>query len=247
VARANPSRQFAIVDANPNVPNIYPMQFDTAQASFVAGYLAAGYSKTGKVGTYGGLKIPPVTVFMDGFADGVAYYNLRKGAKVVLLGWDKTTQDGLFTNDFASTVKGEQASDALAAQGADVIMPVADFTGDEITGEGTTRDAATGRFSAIWVDTDGCVSTADCAGILTSVEKNISDAVRDSVLRGARRESLALSDSAIGTLANGGVALAPYHTFDGRIDPSLKAEIEQIKADIASGKIMVTSTASPTK
>ena len=52
------------------------------QAAFLAGYLAAGYSKTGKVATYGGLKIPPVTVFMDGFADGVAYYNKQKSKNV---------------------------------------------------------------------------------------------------------------------------------------------------------------------
>ena len=63
------------------------MQFDTAQAAFLAGYLAAGYSKTGKVATYGGLKIPPVTIFMDGFADGVAHYNTgqeqeRPGARL---------------------------------------------------------------------------------------------------------------------------------------------------------------------
>src|SRR3982074_1531905 len=56
-AKAYPDQQFAIVDSKQPESNVYPMQFDTAQAGFVAGYLAAGYSKTGKVGTYGGLKI----------------------------------------------------------------------------------------------------------------------------------------------------------------------------------------------
>ena len=41
----------------------------------------------------------------------------------------------------------------------------------------------------------------------------------------------------VGTLANGGVGLAPYHNFDGQVSAELKAEIEALKADIISGKI----------
>ena len=94
VATANPNEQFAIVDYGSKAKNVYSMQFDTAQAGYLAGYLAAGMSKTGNVGTYGGLKIPPVTIFMDGFADGVAHYNQVKGKSVKVLGWDKAKQNG---------------------------------------------------------------------------------------------------------------------------------------------------------
>jgi len=96
IAKANPNAQFGIVDSGSGNSNIYPMQFDTAQAAFLAGYLAAGYSKSGKVGTYGGLKIPPVTIFMDGFADGVKYYNTAKSKNVQVLGWDKAAQAGSY-------------------------------------------------------------------------------------------------------------------------------------------------------
>ncbi len=93
IAAANPNSQFAIVDAAiPDATNVYPLQFDTAQASYLAGYLAAGYSKSGTVATYGGMNIPPVTIFMDGFVDGVAKYNEVKGKSVKVLGWDKATQ-----------------------------------------------------------------------------------------------------------------------------------------------------------
>jgi len=241
VAKANPKQQFAIVDANPKVDNVYPMQFDTAQAAFVAGYLAAGYSKSGKVGTYGGLKIPPVTIFMDGFADGVKYYNEKKGKTVQVLGWDKAKQDGVFANTFTSSATGKSLSDTLAAQGADVIMPVAGGTG-----LGTTQDAAAGKFAGIWVDTDGCTSTQYCAGLLTSVQKNISDAVRDAVLRGAKGQPLTVASGTIGTLQNNGVAIAPFHDFDSKIDAGLKAEVAQVQADIKSGTIKVQSAASPT-
>jgi len=240
VAKANPNQQFAIVDANPKVANVYPMQFDTAQAAFVAGYLAAGYSKSGKVGTYGGLKIPPVTIFMDGFADGVTYYNQQKSKNVQVLGWNKATQNGLFANTFTSSATGKSLSDTLKAQGADVIMPVAGGTG-----LGTMQDAAAGKFAGIWVDTDGCTSTQYCAGLLTSVQKNIADAVRDAVIRGAKGQSLAVADGTIGTLANNGVAIAPFHDFDSKIDAGLKTEVAKVEADIKSGAIKVQSSAQP--
>ena len=70
--------------------------FNTAEAAYLGGYLAAGMSKTGTVGTFGGIQIPTVTVFMDGFADGVDKYNADNGTDVKLLGWDKAKQDGLF-------------------------------------------------------------------------------------------------------------------------------------------------------
>jgi basic membrane protein A len=241
VAKANPKQQFAIVDAKLDAPNVYPMQFNTAQAGFLAGYVAAGYSKTGKVGTYGGLKIPPVTIFMDGFADGVAYYNTAKGKHVQVLGWDKAKQEGLFANDFASPAKGKQQSDSLLAQGADVIMPVAGGTG-----LGTTSDAkTTGKFAAIWVDVDGCDSTPNCAALLTTVVKNIPDAVKDAVLKGASGGDLSPANGFLGTLANNGVSIAPYHEFDSKVDATLRAEVDQLKADIISGKVQVNSPSSP--
>src|SRR5262245_63184769 len=54
-AQANPDQNFSIVDYaydNPP-PNINQLTFQTDQAAFLAGYLAAGMTKTGKVGTFG--------------------------------------------------------------------------------------------------------------------------------------------------------------------------------------------------
>ena len=100
-AKKNPDIKFAIVDNNdpktyPAATNLKPLVFNTAQSSFLAGYLAAGMTKTGKVGTFGGAKIPTVTIFMDGFAQGVDYYNKQKSKIVPVLGWDAAKQDGQF-------------------------------------------------------------------------------------------------------------------------------------------------------
>jgi basic membrane protein A len=94
VAAANPDAQFAEVDAPSTGENVYGLQFDTAQGAFLGGYLAAGMTKTGTVATFGGLNIPPVTIYMDGFWEGVQHYNEQKGTSVKVLGWDETDQKG---------------------------------------------------------------------------------------------------------------------------------------------------------
>ncbi|MEP6816484.1 MAG: BMP family ABC transporter substrate-binding protein, partial [Marmoricola sp.] len=70
-AKKNPKQQYAEIDAASSGKNVYGLQYNTAQGGFLGGYLAASMSKTGKVGTYGGLNIPPVTIYMDGFWEGV--------------------------------------------------------------------------------------------------------------------------------------------------------------------------------
>ncbi|GAA1421153.1 BMP family ABC transporter substrate-binding protein [Catellatospora coxensis] len=239
-ATANAKVQFSIVDAdNLGLANVYPIQFQTQQAAYLAGYLAAGYSKSGKVGTYGGMKIPPVTIFMDGFADGVAAYNKAKGKNVQVLGWDKAKQDGLFTDDFGSQDKGKQKSDTLAAQGADVIFPVAGGAG-----LGSAANAGN-KFVVIWVDADGFETTKYGNVMLTTVVKNSTDGVKEAVTKAAGTPGTLLTGGFMGTLANNGVSLAPYHDFDSKIDPALKAEVETLKQDIISGKIVVESPAQP--
>ena len=79
-AQANPSQKFAIVDfpsEHPGLTNVDALTFNTVQDAFLGGYLAAAQSKTGKVATFGGQKLSTVTIYMDGFYDGVAYYNTK--------------------------------------------------------------------------------------------------------------------------------------------------------------------------
>jgi basic membrane protein A len=81
VAKANPDQQYAEIDAGSAAENVYGLQYNTAQGGFLGGYLAAAMTKTGKVATFGGLNIPPVTIYMDGFWEGVQYYNKQKGRR----------------------------------------------------------------------------------------------------------------------------------------------------------------------
>lgn len=241
-ATANPSQKFAIVDSPSVGANVYGMQFNTAQGGFLGGYLAAGMSKSGKVATFGGLPIPPVTVYMDGFQEGVNYYNKQKGTKVQVLGWDEAKpKSGSMANSFTDQAKGKQIATNFIQQGADVIFPVAGGVG---LGAAAAAQASGGKVSIIWVDTDGCVSAQQyCSVFLTSVVKGISGAVQQAVDTAAK--GTALTGGYLGTLQNNGTGLAPFHDFDTKVPAALKAELDTVKADIESGKITIASPNQP--
>jgi len=240
-ATANPNTHFAIIDDNSIVlPNVKPLVFKTSDAAFLGGYVAAAYSKTGTVATFGGMQFPTVSIFMDGFVDGVAQYNQDFGKSVKVLGWDKATQNGSFTGDFEDQSKGQNTTKNFIDQGADVIMPVAGPVG---LGAAAAAQEA-GNVAIVWVDADGYLTAPQYKSLfLTSVMKEIGASVFDTI-----KTTQAGSYSAtpyIGTLANGGVGIAPYHDYDSKLPKEVKDKVEQLKADIASGKLKVTSPSDP--
>lgn len=242
VSAQNTDTQFAEVDAPSSGPNVYGLQYNTAQGGFLGGYLAAAMSKTGKVATFGGLNIPPVTIYMDGYWEGVQYFNKQKGKNVKVLGWnEKDQKKGTFAQSFTDQNKGLSISKAFIQQGADVVFPVAGGTG---LGAGAAAQASGGDVSVIWVDTDGCESAAQyCKYFLTSVTKGITSSVQKYVEKAAAGSFP--TGNYVGTLDNDGTGLAPFHEFDGKVPSDLKSELDTIKQDIISGKIKITSPSQP--
>jgi basic membrane protein A len=87
----------------------------------------------------------------------------------------------------------------------------------------------------IWVDTDGYFSTEFGSITLTSVEKKMNNATFDlirSVVEGTFSGGLY-----VGTLANEGVGISPFHDFEDRVPADLKAELEELRAAIIAGEI----------
>jgi basic membrane protein A len=239
-AKKNKNVDYAIVDFayfdekgnNTAPPNVKGLTFNTAEPSFLAGYLAAAKSESGAVGTFGGLNIPTVTIFMDGFAQGVEYYNEENGAEVQVLGWNRESKDGSFTEDFESTTKGQNIGEELIAQGADVIFPVAGPAG-----LGGLQAAQDNDAWGIWVDTDGCVSAEEyCDSLLTSVVKSMDVAVDQAILDSASGNFS--NEPYNGTLENEGVSLAPYGP-NADVDEELAATIDDLKQQIIDGTIEV--------
>lgn len=246
-AEQNTDLHYALVDSSftdgqetVTVENGRPLLFNTAEAAFLAGYAAAGMTKTGKVATFGGMKIPSVTVFMDGFVDGVDAYNKAKGTSVQVLGWDKATQNGSFTQDFDNQTLGKEQAQQFISQGADIIMPVAGPVG-----LGAAAAAkADGNTWIIGVDSDWYEANPDYSSIvLTSVMKEIGASVEQSIKDSV--DGKFSSDPYVGTLANGGVSLAPFHDFDAKVSDELKADLAKLTEDIKTGKLVIESQNAP--
>jgi basic membrane protein A and related proteins len=247
-AEANPDQLFAIVDndlfdaeaeADRNFDNVAELVFSTDQAAFLAGYVAAATTETGTVGTYGGINIPTVNIFMKGFELGVEQYNTDSGTDVQLIGWSNAEDDGLFTGDFEDEAKGRATTQSLLDQGADVIMPVAGPVG---LGSIAAIEAAGSDAKLIWVDTDGCVSVEEsCSMFLTSVMKNMDVAVQDVILAGANDEFEGGTN--LGTLENEGVAIAPFHDFEDEVPQEVKDRLEELRQQIIDGEIETSPAA----
>jgi basic membrane protein A and related proteins len=243
-AEANPTAKFSIVDFSydPTIPNVLGLTFQTDEAAMLAGYLAAGMSKSGKIGTFGGINIPPVTIFMDGLAAGVNYWNKEKGTSVTLLGWDAVKKDGSFTGDFSDKDKGKQLTQGFIQEGADIIVPVAGPVG--LGAAAAVQDAKAQGVMLIGVDTDQYVSAPEYGDVtLTSILKRIDNAVKASVQ--AVADGSFAGGVYVGTLANDGVGLAPFHDFDAAVPADLKAALADLATKISSGAVKVADYLAP--
>ncbi|WP_188043106.1 BMP family lipoprotein [Changpingibacter yushuensis] len=241
-AAANSGVDFALVDSTFSDDyagdNTRALVFNTQEAAYLAGYAAAAFTKTGTVATFGGIQIPSVTIFMDGFADGVSKYNEDNGTDVNLIGWDKDTQTGQFTNSFDDQTLGTQVANQLIQQGADIIMPVAGPVG---LGAASAAQAA-GDTYIVGVDSDWYESTEYGSITLTSVMKGIGASVFDTIKVGS--EGNFSNENYIGTLENGGVDIAPFHDFESQLPDGLTDTLDQLKQDIIDGTIVVESDSS---
>ena len=249
-AKANPELKFAIVDyAYPDcwpgavvgkdcgsdvaLDNVLGLTFQTDEAGFLAGYAAAAATKTGKVATFGGIKLPTVTIFMKGFEAGVKYHNQVKGTKVEVLGWETAKDEGVFAGNFESTDDGKKIAESFVDEGADVIMPVAGPVG-----LGSAAACKEKGCMIIGVDSDWYESSPEFKETyLTSVMKNMDVAVFNAVK--AVAEDAFKGGTYVGTLSDGGVGIAPFHDFASKVPASLQAELDQLKQDIIGGKIKI--------
>ena len=261
-AKANPDIEYAIIDdwadnegatgddgnatgdGETDAPNIKPLMFDTVQAAYLGGYAAAAWSAeqgVNKVGTFGGIPIPPVTIFMDGFIDGVEKYNEDKGGSVQTFGWDVDAQDGSFTGGFAANDTAKQTAQSIIDQGVDVILPVG---GPIYQSAGEAIADSNSGVVMIGVDSDLAVADPDVKDIvLFSIMKRIDVAVYEATMEAAADEFDATPY--VGTLENEGVGLSGFGVFESQLPEGLTDELATLQEQIISGELEVTSPSSP--
>jgi len=251
-AKANPDINYAIIDdsadgdqdGKPDADNIKPLLFDTVQAAYLGGYASAAWSDASgvnKVGTFGGIQIPPVTIFMDGFVDGVQKFNEDKGKNVQTFGWDVASQTGAFTGGFAANDTAKQTASGILDQGVDVILPV----GGPIFQSAAAAITDSGKDTVLLgVDADLYETAPDIKSmVLVSILKRIDNSVYDTVMAAGTGNF----DAApyVGTLENEGVGLSSFHDFESKLPAGLTDELDALKKAIIDGSLEVTSPSSP--
>lgn len=235
-AKANPEVNFVTIDGwSEGNANLKPVGYAMEQSSYLAGYLAAAYSTTKTIGTYGGMQIDAVTAFMDGFYYGAQAYAKESGKAVKVLGWDPAKKAGDFIGDFApnSGVSKTIAATQIKA-GADVIFPVG---GDQFGAVSEAIKEAGTNGVMIGVDKNVAVTSPEYADlVLTSVEKRMTNAVYD-IVKDLSAGGAFSGDAYVGTLENGGTGLSAFGAFDSKIDDATKTRLEEIQAGIIDGSI----------
>jgi basic membrane protein A len=231
-ATANPGVNFTGIDFSfdPIMANFVGQEFQTDEAAYLAGYLAAGMSKTKIVGTFGGLPIPPVTIFMDGFYRGVMQWNKVHSDTVKVLGWDPANQAAaLMAMSFDDQAKGKELGISLMDEGADVLFPVAGPVGLG------TAAAIKERGNVWWVGVDAemTVTQPEYADIvLTSVLK-LMDVSTVAVIKSVV-DGTFTGGTYVANLTNGGVGLG---VINAAVPAELLTELETAKAAVLAGQV----------
>jgi basic membrane protein A len=231
MAEAYPDTKFAIVDFSydPPIPNVAGIIFDTDEAAFPVGYLAAAWADMQDpadpgVGYVAGMQIPTVEIFIVGYENGVNYYNQQKGKNVKF--------SGVYVGDFEAADQGKIVGNSLIDEGADVIFGVGGKTGNG----GLSAAKERGKWG-VGVDVDQYYTTPNEKDILiTSTMKRLDNSVF-GVIESLLNDEFPGGGNYVGTLENGGVGLAPYHDFEDKIPDELKQEIDDIIEGIKNGEI----------
>jgi basic membrane protein A and related proteins len=117
VARSFPNTYFVVSSGSESSANVASITFNVDQATYVEGVLAAGVSKTGVVGAVGGIELPSIKLFFEGFKRGFLAVN-PKGRILIS-----------YTGNFDDVGAAKEAALAQISQGADVLIHNADAAG----------------------------------------------------------------------------------------------------------------------
>jgi basic membrane protein A len=234
-ARANPDVTFAIVDVqyfpgagcdaslsdcySTDLKNVTSLMFAEDEVGYLAGVLAGCMDKTGIIGSVSGMEIPPVQKFVEGYQTGAKSQNP-----------DIETLN-VYIPDFNDPSTGKQAGQSMIDQGADIIFGVGGNTGN-----GGVLAAHEAGLLAIGVDVDQYYTYPDVqASLLTSAAKNMDVAAHDAVVAFANGNLEA--GIRTGTVANGGIGLAPYHDQESNIPQACKDAVSTAEDGLKAGTI----------
>jgi basic membrane protein A len=227
VATEFPETRFASIDfAHDDLAhrpkNVLGIVFREEQAGYLAGHLAALVLTLSPgeevISSVGGQRVPAVERLIAGYQAGARGANPR------------VTTLNSYTDSFLDPVKGRSVALSQIAKGSRVVFQVA-----SACGLGALEAAKERGIWGIGVDVD---QSHLGRHILTSAVKRLDVAVFDTIEE-LVRGTLETGRTSRFSLRNGGVGLG---TISAGVPRSLKAEIEEVRAEIVAGKIPIASS-----
>jgi basic membrane protein A and related proteins len=223
VAADFPNLHFAIVDAVVDHANVASLLFKEHEGSFLVGMIAAGKSRSGKIGFVGGMDIPLIHKFQTGYEEGARFVN----PNVVVY----QNYCGVTDTAWNDPTRAKELASAQFDRGADVIFQAAGNSGMGVF------DAASER-KLLAIGTDANQNWVKPGTILTSMLKRVDVAVFDTI-RQARDGQFSGGIHVYG-LDNDGVGYALDEFNTSLIAPDLLDRVEKARAQIVAGAITVT-------
>jgi basic membrane protein A len=222
VAKEFPKIRFTIIDGVVDLPNVQSVVFKEQEGSFLVGMVAAMASKSGKVGFVGGMDIPLIRRFACGYVAGAKYAN--PNAEVI------QNMTGDTPAAWNNPGRGAELSKGQFDRGVDVIYAAAGGTGT-----GVYQAAKDAGKLAIGVDSNQ--NYLHPGTMLTSMVKRV-DVAAYNAFKTAMDGTWTPGIQDLG-LAESGVDWAVDEHNKALITTDIQAKVDQAKADIIAGKIMV--------
>ena len=197
-------------------PNVAGIQFAFADASYLAGMVAASLSHSGVVGAIGGTEIPPVRESFEAFADGV--HAVTPSARILRA----------FIGNWDDVAAAKEQATAQIQQGADVIFQNADAAGLGVF------QAARASKKALVIGSNSNQNTVAPEVTVGSVVIDLPHAfltIARSVLDGTFRAA----PISLGTQSRV-VMLEINPTLSGRIPVKIRRQVDSLQAEMFAGR-----------
>ncbi|BDU50374.1 BMP family lipoprotein [Haliovirga abyssi] len=215
----HPNAKFAIVDARIDLPNVASLLFKEDEGSFLVGALSGMMTRTGVIGFIGGIDIPLIRKFQEGYSSGAKYVNQNVMTVDTYIGG---------ANPFYSPGTGRRKAEDMIKKGADILYSAAGRTG-----LGVIDAAKDAGIYAIGVDSDQ--DGLAPGTVLTSMVKHVDVAVYNTVkitAQGNFKPGINLFG-----LKEGGVGITDLTYTKDKIPTYMLAKLKKIEIGIIDGSI----------
>ncbi len=212
VSAQYPATTFIVTSGEKVAGNVSPLIFRLSEASFLAGVVAGGLTKTNTIGFVGGIELPPIKEAESAWVAGARSVNAR------------IVERSTYLNTFDDVAAGREATLALLRSGVDMIHHNAD-------------QAALGAFQAVKESPNAFIFGANLDQSALAPDRVVGSAVIDlpraflAVAREVQGGSFHPKVESFG-LRSGVIRYEPNPNLEKLLPPSLQARLNATRDSI---------------